>query len=47
MWFLAFLGEKLILDFVVNTELSNFACLFFFRKIYILAQKQICSQERD
>ena len=26
---------------------SNFACKIFFRRIYILAQKQVCSQKRD
>ena len=30
LWFLDFLGEKLILDYVINTKMSNFASKIFF-----------------
>ena len=45
MYLLGFLGEKLILDYVKNTKMSNFASKLIFRKIFILEQMQICSQK--
>ena len=42
-----FSDEELILVYVINTKMSNFACKFFIRKIYILTQQQVCSQKRD
>ena len=47
LWFLDFLGEKLILDYVINTKSQILQSNFFFRKNYIWAQKQVCSQKRD
>ena len=47
LWFLGFLGEKLILDYILKSKMPNFACKIFFRKSYISAQKQICSQKKD
>ena len=46
LWFLVFMCEKLILDYIINTKMSNFACKIVFYKVYILAQKQICSQKK-
>ena len=45
--FLGFLGEKFILDNVINTKNQFLHAKFFFRKIYVLAQKQFCNQKMD
>ena len=43
-----FLGEKLSLDYVINTKSQILPVkIFFFRKIYFLAQKQVCNQKSD
>ena len=42
-----FLGEKLSLDYVINTKSQILPVKIFFRKIYFLAQKQVCNQKRD
>ena len=35
LWFLVFMCEKLILDYIINTKMSNFACKIFFVKFII------------
>ena len=46
LWFLDFLGEKLILDYVINTKSQVLPAIFFLAKTYILAQNKVCNQKR-
>ena len=40
-----FLGEKLSLDYVINTKSQSLPVNIFFRKIYFLAQKQVATKK--
>ena len=40
LWFLDFLGEKLILDYVINTKSQVLPAIFFFRKNLYSSTKQ-------
>ena len=44
--FLDFLGEKFNLGYFTDTKFPTLHANFFFRRIYIRAQQQICNQKQ-